>query len=89
MPTTRRCVEQLEARLDEPLLLEGVADLHVGSLGRLGLGVVAEPGRRQDAHPADAVAAGARPEQHGQISDPGRPAEDQAVDGQDAAGTAR
>ena len=67
-------VEQREAGLDQPLLLERVADLHARALGRVGL-VVAEAGRGQHAHAADAVAPGGRAEQHGQVADarwPGR-----------------
>ncbi len=53
--------EQLQAALDEHLLHEGVAHLHAGPLG--GLGVV-ERLAGQDRRAADAVAAGARAEQH-------------------------
>ena len=42
MPTTRPCVEQGQARLDEALLLEGVAHLHARPLG-----VVGRPPRRR------------------------------------------
>ena len=62
-------VEQLEAGLDEALLLEGVAHLDAGPLGVVGrLRVTAEAGRGQHADPADAVAAGARAEEHGQVA---------------------
>ena len=79
-------VEQLEAGLNQPLLLEGVAHLHAGALGVVGrTGVVAaEAGRGQDADAADAVAPGARPEQHGQVPGAGRDAEHEALDGQRA-----
>ena len=77
-------VEQLQAGLDQPLLLEGVAHLHAGALGVVGrAGVVAaEAGRGQHAHAADAVAPGARSEQHGQVARARRDAEHQALDRQ-------
>ena len=71
MPTTRPSSSRAEARLDEPLLLEGIADLHAGPLGRLLLGL-AEAGRGEHAHAADAVAAGGGAEQHRQVADAGR-----------------
>ena len=62
-------VEQLEAGLDEALLLEGVAHLDAGPLGVVGRRLLAaEAGRGQHADPADAVAAGARTEEHGQVA---------------------
>ena len=67
-------VEQREARLDQPLLLERVADLHARAL--VGVGSSSpKPGRRQHADAADAVATGRRAEQHRQVADarsPGR-----------------
>ncbi len=76
-------VEQLEARLDQPLLLVGVAHLHARPLGRLGLGVPApEAGRGQHADPTDAVPTGRRPEQHGQVAHPGGRPEHQSLGGQ-------
>ena len=64
-------VEQLEAGLDEPLLLEGVAHLHAGALRRVGVRVsplAPEGGRGQHAHPADPVAPGGRAQEHGQVA---------------------
>ena len=49
-------VEQREAGLDQPLLLERVTDLHVGPLGRVGVGIP-EAGGGQHRHAADPVAA--------------------------------
>ena len=73
-------VEQLQAGLDETLLLEGVAHLDAGSLGVVGrLLVTAEAGRGQHADPADAVAPGARAEQHGQVARARGDAEDEAL----------
>ena len=60
-------LEQLEARLDQPLLLERVADLHRRPLllrARL------EAGRREHARAADAVATGRRAEQHREVAGP-------------------
>ena len=76
-------VEQLEARLDEPLLLERVADLHARPLVAVVL-VVVEAGRRQHAHAADAVAAGRRAQQDGEVADAARLGEHQAVGRQQA-----
>ena len=77
-------VEQLEARLDQALLLVGVAHLDAGPLGRL-LRLVAapEPGRGQHADPADPVASGGRAEQHGQVARTGRLAQHQPLRRQD------
>ena len=78
MPDDQPCVEDLEARLDQPLLLERVAHLHAGALvvvGALG----AEAGRGQHAGPADPVATGRRAEQHGQVPRPRRSGQHQAV----------
>ena len=63
-------VEQFQAGLDQPLLLEGVTDLDARSLGVVGLPASSplEAGRCQHAHTADAVAPGARTQQHGQVS---------------------
>jgi hypothetical protein len=78
-------VEQLEARLDQPLLLVGVADLHARALGRLlGLVAPAEPGRGEHADPADAVATGGRAEQHGQVARSRGLPQHQAVGREDA-----
>ena len=74
-------VEQREARLDEALLLERVADLHARALGRVGL-VVAEARRGEHADAADAVAARRGPEEDGQVADARGPAEHEAVDRQ-------
>ena len=75
-------VEDLEAGLDEPLLLEGVADLHARPL--VVVPVLAEAGRRQHAGAADAVAAGRRAEQHRQVADAGRPRQHEPLRGQHA-----
>ena len=61
-------VEQGEAGLDEALLLERVAHLDGGALV---LAALVEAGRGQHAHAADAVAAGGRAEQHGQVAGAG------------------
>ena len=58
-------VEQREARLDEPLLLERVADLHRRALG---LGPFLEARRREHARAADAVTPGRRAEQHREVA---------------------
>ena len=75
-------VEQGQARLDEPLLLERIADLHARPLGLVG--AVAEPGAGQHAHAADAVAPGGRAEQHGQVALAAGLAEHEPVGGQHA-----
>ena len=79
-------VEQLQAGLDEPLLLEGVADLDARPLGVVARRAVvaAEAGRGQDAHAADAVTPGARAQQHGQVPRARGDAEHQALDRQRA-----
>ncbi len=71
-------VEQREAGLDQPLLLVRIADLDTRSLGRIGR-LVREAGRREHAHATDAVAPGARPEQHGQVADATRLTEHQTI----------
>ena len=76
-------VEERQARLDQALLLEGVAHLDARALGLL-LGTLAEPGRGKDAGPPDAVTTGGVAEQHGHVPHPRRPPQHQAVDGQDA-----
>ena len=76
-------VEQVEAGLDQALLLERVADLHARALGRV-VGVVAEAGRGQHRHAADAVAPGGRAEQHGQVPHARRLAQHQALVREDA-----
>ena len=76
-------VEQREARLDEPLLLVGVADLDRRALGGVGL-VVAEAGGREDRHTTDAVATGGGPEEDGEVADTRRLAEHQSVVGEEA-----
>jgi hypothetical protein len=75
-------IEHLQARLDEPLLLERVAHLHAGTLGCIGL-VVAESGRCQHRHTADAVAPRGGTEQDGQVSHARRPPQHQPFHGQD------
>ena len=74
-------VEQREARLDELLLLERVAHLHRRSLG---LAALLEPGRREHAGAADAVAAGRRAEQHREVADALGAGEHQPLDRQHA-----
>ena len=72
-------IEQRQARLDELLLLERVAHLH----GRpLLLGALLEPGRREDAGAADAVAPGRRPQQHGEVPGAAGAGEHEPVVGQ-------
>ena len=82
-PDHQAGVEHLEARLDEALLLERVAHLHAGSLGRVVL-VLAEAGGRQHRHATDAVASRGRPEEDREVADTRRPAEHQPLDGEDA-----
>ena len=79
-------VEQREARLDELLLLERVADLHRRALG---LRALLEPGRREHAGAADAVAAGGRAEQHREVADALGPGEHEPLAGAAPRGTAR
>ena len=76
-------VEQLEARLDEALLLERVADLHRGSLRRVGV-AFRKAGGGQDAHAADAVAPGRGSQQDGEVADAARLAEHESLAGQEA-----
>jgi len=64
-PDDQPLVQELQARLYEALLLEGVAHLDTGSL--VPVAVLGEAGRRQHAHPTDAVAAGAGPQQDRQV----------------------
>ncbi len=61
--------EELEGALDEELLHEGVPDLDARALGRPTL---VEGLAREDGHPADAVAAGARAVQHHLVAGAGR-----------------
>ena len=69
-------VQQLETALHELRLLERVADLH----GRaLRLVLVRQLGARQHGRAADAVAAGARAEQHELVAHAGRRAADQPL----------
>ena len=82
-PDHQAAVEQLETRLDEPLLLEGVTHLHARPLGVVAVAVLAEGGRGQHAHAADPVAPGGRAEQHGQVPLAGGRPEHEALDGQD------
>jgi hypothetical protein len=70
-------VQQCEARLDEALLLERIAHLHVGSLRRVLL-AVSEAGRREHAHAADAVPARGGAQQHGQVPHALRLGQDEA-----------
>ena len=77
----RAALQQLEAALQQPLLLERVADLHRRPLGGV---VLVELGRREHRRPADAVAARARAHQHEQVAHPGRRAADQPVLARDA-----
>ncbi len=79
-PTARSRSEQLEARLDQSLLLERVPDLHRRSLRRVGL-VVGEPGGGEHRHAADAVAPRGGAEQHGEVAGALGAAEDQSLDG--------
>ncbi len=77
----RAALQQLQAALQELLLLERVADLHRRPLGRV---VLVELGRCQHGRPADAVAAGARAHEHQQVAHPGRRAADEPVAAGDA-----
>ena len=79
-------VEELEAGLDEALLLVGIADLHARALFGLGLGIAVAPetGRCEHADPTDPVASGRRAEQHREVARAGRAPEHQPVDRQDA-----
>ena len=79
-------IEQREARLDELLLLERVADLHRGPLL---LGALLEPRRREDAGAADAVAPGRRAEQHREVADALGAGEHEPLDAAAGRGTAR
>ena len=74
-------VEQRQRRLDQALLLEGVAHLHAGALGLVALG---ELGRGEHAHPADAVAAGGVAQQHRQVALAGGLGQHQPLGGQNA-----
>ena len=69
-------VEQRQAGLDQPLLLERVTDLDARPLGLVAVG---ELGRGQHAHPADAVTAGRRSQQHGQVADTFGPGQDEPL----------
>ena len=64
-PDREPSVQQRERRLDEPLLLERIADLHRRSFG---LGSFLEPGGREHARTADAVTSGRRAEQHREVA---------------------
>ena len=77
-PQRQIAIEQLQARLDEALLLVGVPDLHAGAL--LGIRrIVGEAGRGQHRHTPDPVTAGAGTEQHREVAGTLRPAEHQAL----------
>ena len=67
-------LDELEARLDEQLLGERVADLDGRPLGRV---VVGERRAGEDGRPADPVAPGRRAEQDDQVAGPGRGGERQ------------
>lgn len=73
--------EQLEAALDEHLLGERVADLHGRTLGRAAVG---EAVGGEDRRAADAVAAGARPEEHDLVADAAGIGEVQVLVAEDA-----
>ena len=79
-------VEQGQARLDEPLLLERVAHLHGRPLVVVAL---LEAGRGQHRHATDAVTPGGRAEQHREVADARRLPEHEALVGQGARGRAR
>ena len=78
-------VEEVEASLEKPLLLEGVADLNTGPLVAV-VCVVVESRRGENGHAANSVATRARTQQHRQVAGAARLAEDQSFDGQDAHG---
>ena len=75
-------VEQGQAGLDEALLLEGVADLDAGTL--VGVGLLGEARRGEDADAADAIAARGGSEQHCQVAYARSLAEHQALGGKQA-----
>ena len=70
--------EHLQARLDEALLFERVAHLHVRPLVGV-VGTLVEARRRQHADASDAVASGARAHQHGHAAHFGGLAEHQSL----------
>ena len=77
----RAAIEQLQAALEQPALLERVADLH----GRPLVGVVGvQLGAGEHRRPADPVAPGPRAEQHQPVADAGGRAADQPLGGRDA-----
>ena len=69
-------LEQLEAALEQLLLLERIADLDARALGLVAL---VELGAREHRRPADPVPAGARAEQHHVVAHARGGAADQAV----------
>ena len=75
-------VQELEAGLDEPLLLVRVSHLDAGPL--VAVVVRRETGRGQHADTADAVPAGAGTQHDGQVAHPGGPSEHQALGGKHA-----
>ena len=75
-------VEQGEARLDEALLLEGVAHLDAGPL--VAVGLLGEARRGEDTDAPDAIAARGGTQQHRQVADARGLAEHQTVGGEQA-----
>ncbi len=80
-PTASLRSEQFEARLDQPLLLERIADLHRRPLG---LAPRVETSRGEHARAADPVASRRRAEQHRQVAFALGPGEHEPFGGKDA-----
>ena len=78
-------VQQLQARLDQALLLVRIADLHAGAFDGIGR-LIREPGGREYRYTTDTVTAGGRAQQDRQVADALGPAEHQALHGHDAQG---
>ena len=79
-PDHELAIEEFETGLDQPLLLEGIADLDARALGVIGLDVVAgEAGRGQNDHAANAVTPGAAPEEDSQVARARRNPEHQPI----------
>ena len=82
-PTTRPASSSARQASISRFSSNGSPTCTLGRLRGVGL-VVAEAGRRQHAHAADAVAPGRRTEQHGEVADAGGPPEHQPVGRQHA-----
>ena len=75
----------MEASLYEPLLLERVPHLYIGTFGLFGRGIVAETGRSQDAYSPNAVTTSSASQKNGQVSHTASPTQYETVGRQDAA----